>query len=57
MIDATHCIELWQDRNGVSHYSKVKPINEFNKSMATSKRYIKKYGFKTIALFRIKFKS
>lgn len=47
----THYIELWEDKKGELHYTKVKPISEFNRALAKSR-----YGFKTIAVFKIKYK-
>lgn len=51
MIGATHFIEQWKDRQGQTHFTKVKPIKEFNKALTKSR-----YGFKTLAVFKIKFK-
>jgi|DEB19_MinimDraft_2_1074335.scaffolds.fasta_scaffold46323_2 hypothetical protein len=51
MTGATHFIEQWKDRKGETHFTKVKPIKEFNKALTKSR-----YGFKTLAVFQIKFK-
>ena len=47
-MPAQFYIEQWEDKQGATHLTKVKPINEFNRKLAKSK-----YGFKTIAVFRI----
>ena len=48
-MTATHYIEQLEDREGVMHMTKIKPISEFNRKLALTKRY----GFKTNFLFRI----
>lgn len=50
-MQATHYIEQFKDRHGAYHFTKVKELKEFNRALAKSK-----YGFKTIALFKIKYK-
>lgn len=42
----TYFIEQWKDKEGSYHFSK--PSTTFNKALAKSK-----YGFKTIAVFKI----
>jgi len=52
MNGATHYIEQWKDRNGENHFTKLKPIKEFNVALSKSR-----YGFKTIAVWKVKLKS
>jgi hypothetical protein len=47
----SHFIEQWKDKQGNYHFTKPKPLNEFNRALSKSK-----YGFKTIAIFKIKYK-
>lgn len=47
----THYIEQWKDKQGVYHFTKPKEMKEFNKALTKSR-----YGFKTIAVFKIKLK-
>jgi hypothetical protein len=42
----TYYVEQWKDKEGAYHFSK--PSTTFNKALAKSK-----YGFKTIAVFKI----
>lgn len=51
MSQHTHFIEQWKDKAGAYHFTKPKPINEFNMALTRSR-----YGFKTIAVWRIKLK-
>lgn len=51
MDSATHFIEQWKDKQGQMHFTKPKPINEFNRALANSR-----YGFKTIVTWKIRLK-
>lgn len=56
-MEAIHYIEQWKDRQGNYHLTPVKPLKEFNWAMATSKGYARKKGFRTVAVFFIKYKT
>lgn len=51
MNDATHFVEQWKDKQGMVHFTKPKEIKEFNRALTKSR-----YGFKTIAVWKIKMK-